>query len=781
MMPVRKSSLMHEQIRVRGLVQGVGFRPTVFRIARELGIDGEVCNDGEGILIDVQSEPSLIDTFIQQLQQQCPPLARIDCIERLPAPDLYQFEGFTIKPSQHGYTTTGIVPDAATCSACLEDIREPFNRRYGYAFTNCTHCGPRLSIIKNIPYDRGTTSMQAFTMCEACQREYNEPTDRRFHAQPNACPDCGPFLSLVDKSNQPVPGEDPIAQTAHLIRQGHIVAIKGIGGFQLACDAQNDQAVILLRRRKRRPHKSLALMAADLRQISDFAEPGDDERSLLQSATAPIVILRQKPGTTALSPHIAPAQNTLGFMLPYSPLHHLLMQQLDGPIVLTSGNAAEEPQCIDNRQAMQTLSQIADYFLLHNRDIVNRIDDSVMRVIDGQAIFYRRARGYAPQPIALAQGFESHPQVLALGGELKNSFCLLKARQLTLSQHMGNLENLQTYDDYQVNLSLYQRLFEFTPEAIVIDRHPEYLSSKLGRQLAYDHDLPLIEVQHHHAHVAACLADNHWPLDGGKVIGIALDGIGLGDDGHFWGGEFLLADYYDFQRLAHFKPVAMAGGSQAIYQPWRNTLAQLLAYDLWDQTTVDTQLELFDYLKGKPHQTLRRMIDKGINAPLASSCGRLFDAVAVAVGLCRESVSFEGQAAMELEALVEPHDLLTERPYPFELVQSDRLEINSEPMWKALLHDLTQAIDSSRISARFHLCVSQMIAITADKLSRQTGVTTFALSGGVFQNATLFALIRERLIEKNLQVLSHRQVPANDGGLSLGQAAIAAARLKMRT
>ncbi len=768
-----------EQIRVKGLVQGVGFRPTVYRLAKELNIRGEVLNDGEGVSIIVQASYNNIDIFIQNLQQQCPPLARIDQVLRSPLPTSETYNDFSITQSQNTDIHTGIVPDAATCEFCLNDISNPQNRRHGYAFTNCTHCGPRLSIVRNIPYDRKNTSMSNFQLCPTCLREYQNPEDRRFHAQPNACPDCGPVLSLTDNQGENIDCQDQISTAVSFIKQGFIVAIKGIGGFQLACDAANEKTVLTLRRRKHRPDKSFALMAKDIQQVERYCHVGNEEKEALQSHVAPIVILQRKTRQHDLSEHIAPAQHTLGFMLPYSPLHHLLMQHLDYPVVLTSGNVAEEPQCIDNQQAINKLGIIADYFILHDREIVNRIDDSVIRIVDNEQLIYRRARGFAPAPVALPQGFDLDSCVLACGGEMKNSFCLVKDQQAILSQYMGNLENVSTFTDYLKNMDLYHHLFQFDAKAIVIDKHPEYLSSKHGKQLAIEKDLPLIEVQHHHAHIAACLVDNLWPLQQGKVIGVSLDGLGFGDDGTIWGGEFLVADYRQYERLARFKPVPMPGATQAILEPWRNTYAHLSTHCDWsDLNQRFSKLDLFNYLHQKPLDIINRMMVSNINSPLSSSCGRLFDAVAAAIGLCHERISYEGQAAIELESLIKTHELESVTAYPFELEHSKILEINPAPMWNALLSDLQNKVSQSKISARFHLFITKIIVTTVKQISRQTGIKFVALSGGVFQNTTLFQLTLKQLQQAGFNVLTHQNIPANDGGLSLGQAAIACALLQ---
>lgn len=769
-----------EQIRVKGLVQGVGFRPTVYRLARELDITGEVINDGDGVYIIAQASHENINQFILNLQQQCPPLARIDQIERQPAPSQNDYLEFSINASQNTNIHTGIVADAATCDQCLNDINNPENRRSGYAFTNCTHCGPRLTIVNTIPYDRANTSMAEFELCALCSKEYQNPEDRRFHAQPNACPDCGPFLQLSDNKGDTISCEDVIATAVNYLQQGSIVAIKGIGGFQLACDSTNDQALKTLRERKHRPAKSFALMAANIKQIEEYCDVSEQEKDLLLSHAAPIVILPCKEQSLT-SEYIAPAQNTLGFMLPYSPLHHLLMQRLDHPIVLTSGNTASAPQCIDNEQALTDLGKIADFFLSHNRNIINRMDDSVIRVINQIPVYYRRARGYAPAPILLPEGFDTDTSILACGGELKNTFCMIKDRQAYLSQHMGDLENTQTFNDYLKNLDLYHHLFQFQAEAIAVDKHPNYLSTQHGLKLAADRDLPVLDIQHHHAHIAACLVDNNWGLHQGKVLGIAFDGLGFGDDGTIWGGEFLLADYQQSIRLARLKPVPMPGATKSILEPWRNTYAQLKSHGVWAKSLQQCpQLDLFQALQQKPLAILDQMMDSKINSPMTSSCGRLFDAVAAALGICQDHISYEGQAAIELEALIEPQDLANATAYPFELEHNELLEINPASMWKALIADLHNNTSLSLMSSRFHLFLAEVITQTAIKLKSQSGVGTVALSGGVFQNPSLLKLAQELLQQAGFIVLSHRQVPSNDGGLALGQAAIASARLSTR-
>lgn len=767
-----------EEVRVRGLVQGVGFRPTVWRLAVDCALNGQVWNDSEGVLIQLSGEEGALARFIQRLEQEAPPLSRIDSIERRPL-DQPVDDGFFIISSRGGKAQTGVVPDAASCPACLQEVMDPANRRFRYPFTNCTHCGPRLSIVRSIPYDRATTSMAPFIQCPACQSEYDNPADRRFHAQPNACSDCGPqvWLEAADGGEVTLQGgEDRVAAATRLIRQGAIVAIKGIGGVHLACDATNELAVAQLRRRKRRYHKAFALMGRDLGMVRRFAAVSELEASVLSSAAAPIVVLAARG--EALPVDLAPGQNTLGFMLPYTPLHQLIMQGLEQPMVLTSGNSSDEPQVISNDSARRHLGSIADYLLLHDRDIVNRLDDSVVRVMDGAVRTLRRARGYAPAPMALPPGFDGMPPILALGGELKNSFCLLREGEAIVSQHMGDLEDAATHQDYRHHLAHYQRLFDHTPELLVIDRHPDYLSSQWGRKLAGEQKLQLETVQHHHAHIAACMAEHGLERSCGPVLGIALDGLGFGDQGELWGGEFLLADYRHSRRLAGFQPVAMIGGARAIYEPWRNTYAYLAQLFGWDRIVAEyADLELVSFLQQKPVANLNQMLARGLNCPPASSCGRLFDAVAAAVGLCRQSVSHEGQAAIELEAAAGAVDERDDDRYSAHREQREgRIILSWQPLWRALLDDLGAGHSAARLSARFHSGVAAEVASLAVELCRRHRLETVVLSGGVFQNRRLLEAVSGQLRGAKLTVLTPSSLPANDGGLSLGQGVIAAAR-----
>jgi hydrogenase maturation protein HypF len=631
--------------------------------------------------------------------------------------------------------------------------------------------------------------MRAFPLCLDCAAEYADPADRRFHAQPIACPRCGPQLWLTRADGRPahVAGAEAFDAARRLIARGHIVAVKGLGGFQLACDAANGDAVARLRAAKRREKKPFALMSRELAIVSRYCRVTVEDAACLQSPAAPIVIMEALPGTR-VAPGVAPGVGTLGFMLPNSPLHHLLLRDYDRPIVLTSGNVSDEPQCIGNEEALTRLGGIADFFVLHDRDIARRVDDSVVRRMAGVARVLRRARGYAPAPLRLPRCFSAAPQVLAMGGELKNTFALLRDGEAVLSHHMGDLQSAPTFADYTRSIEAYLALFGHVPEAIAVDLHPEYLSTKLGTELAEQHGARLVEVQHHHAHVAACMAENGIPRDAGPVIGVVLDGLGYGTDGTIWGGEFLLADYRGFRRMARLRPVPMPGGTQAIREPWRNTYAHIVASMGWELFADEHgETPIAQFLRVKPRDLLDGMMARGVNAPMASSCGRLFDAVAAAVGLCRDLAQYEGQAAVELEALVDARAMAEEDEalaYEFDLHGPHAgvlLDIDPAPMWRALFADVSRGVAVPVIAARFHrglaMAIAGAIAGRRSADAEMGAAKRVALSGGVFQNAVLLEQVIARLAAQGLDVLSHRDVPANDGGLALGQAAVAAARL----
>ena len=787
-----QTRLIAMEIRVRGRVQGVGFRPTVWRIARELGLFGEVFNDAQGVLVRVGGSESAVAAFIDRMAREPPPLGRIDQIET------QAFGGdlphrFRIAESVGGAAHTQVAPDAAICPACAEEITDPFARRFRYPFANCTHCGPRLSIVNGIPYDRAKTTMAPFAKCAACGTEYRDPADRRFHAEAIACHACGPKAGLIRLDGRVASFDqhsmlDSVDAMCGLIQKGEIVAIKGLGGYQLACDATKAEVVARLRQLKRRDAKPFALMARDLDIIRDYCAIKTEEERLLTSSAAPIVLLAAG-GSKRLPETIAPGLSTLGFMLPTTPLHLLILRRMNRPVVMTSGNLSDEPQVTDDSAMRERLAGIASYALIHDREIANRVDDSVVRVMGGRARIFRRARGFAPAPIILPAGFEAAPELLAMGGELKATFCLVKDGQAVLSQHQGDLEDAATFDDYRKNLALYAELFDHAPVAFVADRHPEYLSSKLACERAYADSLPLIEVQHHHAHIAACLAENGIPLDAPTALGIALDGLGWGDDGTLWGGEFLLADYRRFERLGTFKPMAMLGGAKAAREPWRNLYAHLMAEMGWAEFAMNfAELDVYHDLAARPRATLDAMIRNGVNTPKASSCGRLFDAVAAALNICRESQAYEGEAAARLEAMVD-HDVLRNEDealgYPLSIPNlrgSGMPYVEPLAMWQAILGDLILKTPAPVMAARFHKGLAKVIVAMAIKLARRDDAdgprfTTVALSGGCFQNRVLFEEVVRRLEAENFAVLTHAQVPTSDGGLALGQAAIGAAHL----
>jgi len=766
-----------KSIRVRGVVQGVGFRPTIWRIAKQHQLTGEVWNDGLGVMIYAFGSDEDLAAFIRQIPLQLPPLARLDSLEVLALDELPHGDEFRIVASRHNGVATPVAADAATCPDCLADIADPGNRRYRYPFTNCTHCGPRLSIIRRVPYDRSHTSMAEFAMCPQCQKEYDDPADRRFHAQANCCPDCGPKLWLEDNHGVQPDCADPLAHAAGLIRQGYIIAIKGLGGFHLACNAADAAAVNRLRERKRRYAKPFALMARDAAMIARYARMDEEETRALHDKAAPIVLLAALGET--LAPGVAPGDDKRGFMLPYTPLHTLLLQELDAPIVLTSGNISDEPQCTDNDEAREKLADIADYLLLHDRAIVNRLDDSVARLMDGKMRLLRRARGYSPEALALPAGFELAGNILAMGAELKNSFCLLKNGQAVVSQHIGDLENAAVQRDYRNAIDLYTNLYGFKPEHIAVDHHPGYLSTQYGQTLAETEAAALAPVQHHHAHLAACLSEHGIALDTPPVLAAIFDGLGLGDDGTLWGGEFLLGDYRGYTRLGHFQPIALPGGAQAMREPWRNTYAQLSYYFDWQTLQRDyADLDIIKLLATKPLTTLAMMIGKNINSPPSTSCGRWFDAFAAALGLHSEQVHYEGQAAIALEILATPL-FAVEQAYPQARAVArcqDLSVLSWQGLWLAVLTDLKRGVDKTRIAARIHHSLIDATVQLLIELSHQTGVDNIALSGGVFQNRLLLEGVSEQLQRYGKTVLSPQRYPMNDGGLALGQAVIAAAR-----
>jgi hydrogenase maturation protein HypF len=779
------------EIRVRGRVQGVGFRPTVWRLARELGLSGDVRNDPDGVLIRVAGTHEAIRSLIERLRLDAPPLAHIEAIESRPTPAA-GLGRFRIASTSGGRGHTQMAPDAAICADCAREVRDPRQRRHRYPLTNCTHCGPRFSIIEALPFDRQATTMAPFTLCEACRAEYQDPLDRRFHAEAIACPSCGPKVRLVRlgaaaASLHPGSALDDIDAACTLLQQGQVLAVKGVGGYQLACDATNESAVQRLRNAKRREAKPFALMARDLEVIRRYCAPGAEEQRQLASAAGPIVLMRAR-GMERLPEAVAPGLRTLGFMLPTTPLHLLLLEHMPDPLVMTSGNLSDEPQVIDDGEAVSRLGQVAEYALIHDRPIASRIDDSVVRVTAGIPRLLRRARGFAPAPLRLPPGFEAAPDLLAFGAELKATFCLLQDGYAVLSPHQGDLEEAGTWEGFRHHLATFESLLKPVPQALAADCHPEYLSTKLARARAHDEALPLIEVQHHHAHIAACLAENERPLAARPVLGIVLDGLGWGTDGTFWGGEFLLADYDHAERLGSLKPIAMPGGTRAIREPWRSLYAHLSAAIGWAELTQTfSDLEIHRELASKPVSTLEAMIVKSVNSPQASSCGRLFDAAAAALGICRDRQAYEGEAASRLESIVDERTLREEADalaYPFTIANLPRSGLpylEPREMWRALLQDLSARTAVPVIAARFHKGLARALAALTLRLAESRGqearFDTVVLSGGCFQNEVLFEATLHRLRADGFAVLSHARTPSNDGGLALGQAAVAAARL----
>ena len=756
------------QILVKGMVQGVGFRPFVFGLAHRRALKGQVLNNHIGVLIDIEGESSTIEHFINEITLNSPPLSLIESVERSDNLDLAHYQDFRIvESSSNGEKFTPISADIATCDDCLRELFDSENRRYRYPFINCTNCGPRFTIIEDIPYDREQTTMRDFEMCAACRAEYENPLDRRFHAEPIACSACGPQLSLMDANRREVEldgleAEDTLRCVRRLLLSGKIVIIKGIGGFHLACDGLNAETVEQLRRRKYREDKPFALMASSVEVVRRYCIVSKAEEDLLTSERRPVVLLEKR--TDAIMPEaVAPGVKTLGFMLPYSPLHYLLLENLDRPLVMTSGNVSDEPVCYEDEEAIGRLSRIADYFLLHNRRIHLRADDSVARVREGREMILRRSRGYAPAPVKTAFKFEQ--EILACGAELKNTFCLTRDSYAFLSHHIGDLENLETLRSFTEGIEHYKQLFHLRPEVVAYDLHPEYLSTKYA--LALDDVSTRVGVQHHHAHIASCMADNHVE---GEVIGVAMDGLGFGTDGRMWGGEFFVADFTDAERIAHLDYIEMPGGAKAIREPWR--MAAVYLHRALGDEFLNLNLPFVRNLDGRAWTTLRRMITTGTNSPETSSMGRLFDAVSSLLGL-RNAVNYEGQAAIELEAIA---DSQSTGRYEFELEAGGKV-VKAAAVIRRAVEDLLDGIGVQEVSARFHLGVAHLIKMVAHNVRDARHLNRVVLSGGVFQNIFLLDNVCRMLGADGFEVFTHSRVPTNDGGISLGQAAIANARL----
>jgi len=763
-----------KRIEIQGVVQGVGFRPFVYRIAQLFEIRGYVLNSSEGVVIEAEAEERALENFMAALEAELPPLARIDNLQIAnlePVGD----EAFTIRASTAVAERFALVPpDVATCEDCKRDFTSPGNRRYGYPFTNCTNCGPRYTIIRDVPYDRPKTTMHEFPMCAACQSEYEDPSNRRFHAEPNACPDCGPGLALLS-AEEMASGIAPVfaahshnilKRTRELLAQGAIMAIKGLGGFHLACDASNDRAVGLLRERKRRSGKAFAIMAPDLETVERLCLITPSDGELLLSARRPIVLLPRREGA-AVSIHVAPGNTRLGVMLPYTPLHHLLFEDSPGfeALVMTSGNLSEEPIVSRNHEAGTRLRVLADHFLLHNREIQTRVDDSVLQSFERREYPVRRSRGFAPEPVDLGMPVR---EILACGGELKNTLCLTKDHYAILSQHIGDLENLETMELFRETLGHLKRFFRASPVAIAHDLHPNYLSTRFALE---ESGLRPIGVQHHHAHIASCMADNG--VDG-KVIGVALDGTGFGTDGQIWGGEFLVCDFGGFERRGHLAYIPLAGGDSAVRQPWRSALAYLGA--AFASEAASLALPLYSEIPANKIAFVNQMIARKIQVIQTSSCGRLFDAVSSILGL-RHETTYEGQAAIELEAVATDDG----GKYPFDFRGVDPFQIDLRETIRLITRDFLSGAPVPTISARFHRTMAQVVVNACVRIREVDGINRVCLSGGTFQNLRLLSHSVCGLRERGFEVFIHHRVPPNDGGLSLGQAVIANHRLNVQS
>ncbi len=761
------------EIHVYGLVQGVGFRPFIYNLATLLNLSGWALNRNDGVQIRIQGKDHLVEAFILALREKAPPLSNIESVVTKEI-ELEEPTGFRILDSQNrSVEITRVSPDVAVCQNCLEDMKRQDNR-INYPFINCTNCGPRFSIIKDLPYDRCRTTMKTFTMCQRCQHEYDDVSDRRFHAQPNACRNCGPEYILFHQGQTITGIEDIVEITCKLIQRGEILAMKGVGGFHLACDATNENPVAELRRRKNREGKPFAVMFESLEKLREYAELNKEEEQLLLSEKRPIVLLKKRNLTIPLmggrSKELAPSVTfdlaALGIMLPYTPFHYLLFEKLStDAIVLTSGNISDEPIVISNEEAVEHLSPIAEALLVYNRDIHNRLDDSVASVVNGKIRLLRRSRGWVPEPVTLTFHVEG---IIAAGAELKNCFCVGKGKQAILSQHIGDLKNVETYEFYQEAFERFRRLFRVEPQLMACDLHPDYLSTRFARESG----LKIIAVQHHHAHIASCMAE--YGLDE-NVIGVSFDGTGLGDDQKIWGGEFLICDLQEYHRFSHFDYVPMPGGDKAAEEPWRMGIAYL--YKTFGREFLKYHLPFLRRTSMGKIQLLLAAIDKGLNCPHTSSVGRLFDAVAALINLVTVS-SFEAEAPIRLEAIIDKNHSYPANKERYNYCIKEK-SIIVEPLIREVVADSERKISNSIISAKFHNTIIAIIVDFAEKMRAESGINKVVLSGGVFQNRYLLEHSETGLTEKKFRVYSNTQVPANDGGICLGQIAISAKRRAM--
>ncbi|EAZ89957.1 carbamoyltransferase HypF [Crocosphaera chwakensis] len=754
------NNLKRLKIIIQGAVQGVGFRPFIYRLATELNLKGWVNNSASGVFIEVEGNEIILEHFLARIPQEKPTISFINTVETTWL-DPVNYSNFEIRHSSSGEKTAIVLPDLSTCSDCLQEIFDSNNRRYLYPFTNCTNCGPRYTIIEELPYDRPHTTMKVFTMCKRCQTEYENPLDRRFHAQPNACPNCGPRLQLWNEKGEILANDNnALNLSIDALKEGKILALKGLGGFQLIVNGRNTEAVTELRRRKHRPHKPFALMYASFKGIKIDCEINNLEENLLTSPQAPIVLLKRK-NNQSLSPDVAPNNPYLGVMLPSTPLHHLLLHKLNFPIVATSGNIASEPICIDEQEALQRLENIADLFLVHNRPIIRPVDDSVVRVIAGREMMIRRARGYAPFPLQINDNLLTNykknnkhiPNILAVGGHLKNTVAILKKNQVFISQYIGDLTTAEALKSFNQVMKSLKKLYDFEPEMIVCDAHPDYVSS----QYAKAQNLPLITVQHHHAHVLSCLANNNL---NSSVLGVAWDGTGYGNDQTIWGGEFLLVTGNKYERIAHFRPFKLPGGEQAVKDPKRIALS-LLSEVFQDYD--NKKLPFLETISTKEFNLVKQMLSRNLNTPLTSSVGRLFDGVAAMIGIC-QNVTFEGQGAMALEYMI--NNLETDESYPYNIKGSVYpLVIDWELMIQSIIEDHFNQISHQKIAAKFHNTLVEIIIDIANRSQQQS----ILLTGGCFQNKYLTEKAIARLKQEKFTPFWHYNIPPNDGGLALGQ------------
>ncbi|HHT9130022.1 MAG TPA: carbamoyltransferase HypF [Candidatus Brocadiaceae bacterium] len=781
------------RIHITGMVQGVGFRPFIYNLANKYNLKGFCLNDSQGVLIEVQGEK--VDNFIKEIKTSPPPLSKIEGIitQTLDSKEIYR--DFSIRDSLLYEENFALIsPDISICQDCLNELENPDDRRYQYPFTNCTNCGPRYSIVKDVPYDRSRTTMASFRMCIDCEREYHDPTNRRFHAQPNACPKCGPKVLLIEKGQKLQTGDIAtnyvaIKKAKEFLKEGAILAIKGLGGFHLACDATNHNAVKKLRERKRRSNKPFAIMTPDIETVKGFCYISEEERTLLEGRIRPIVIL-EKILPNPISNLVAPNNKNFGVILPYTPLHYLLFDSEEVrfiALVMTSGNQSEEPIVISNDVAVEKLSSIADFFLLHDRDIYMRVDDSIAisqmseSISDLQFVIpdtkskikvIRRARGFVPEPLDLGEEME---EILACGAELKNTFCLTKGKKAILSQHMGDLENYETLEFFKESLNNLKNSFRVTPRIIAHDLHPDYLSTRFALEYAAQMNIPdtrIISVQHHHAHIVSCMAEHGLK---GEVIGVAFDGTGYGTDGNIWGGEFLLVNKRNFMRKAHLQYVSMPGGDRAVREPWRMAISYL--YQTFGDDIFEAIPPFFERRNTKDVDIIIKMIKKGVNAPLTSSVGRLFDAVSSLLGI-RDMITFEGEAAIGLEMAVDRGDETGSELYPFQIITGIPNIIDLKPFVKSIVEDFNKGVKPAIISSKFHHTLAKIIVKVTEILAEESGIKDVVLSGGVFQNMLLSKFTTDHLTKAGFKVWSHEQVPTNDGGIALGQAVAAWEKLK---